>query len=804
MSTAIVAAILLAALMLPAAASRTGNSSRKIKLDRCVIVADKSQPSYVLQAIEDLSSYLNEITGVSPSAEVSDDGTEPVIVVGTQATRRVTGELLPVSDLGEEGYFIKTFLVNGRKYISVGGAQARGTKFGVVALMKLIRARGRSAYVDAPIEVKHVPSFKKRGMHLNGWAFNYPYSFRSWKEQDWKSYIDILGYHGANLVFIWPFMEIMPIPLSKQDEAYLREFKRVCEYAQARHGMEVWLMQSPNRVASDDCGVSDPRKRPYWRVSQVDLDPSDPEQFARIMKSREVLYRIVNNVDGVCVIDGDPGECSDSPLSEYARILGGCRTLLDKYNTHGKKATLVNWMWGGWGRLKRLEVGHTLLPGCFTPEFQSDTLQVLKERLTEPWGLISGQTSYLPICDTEGVLGKTVFLPYGTIEGEPAYPVTNLRLREIRANLGVLPDYKGIGGVMGNAQTPLLQLPDVYFYLASLWDFGYLQSPDRQVFLDLSGLLYPDNRELIADCFAALNETDPDKLETLVTKLDTLVGENRLSRPGLIGRKLFPDHKMAAESLLMQLKLKLAQTRLLRSGIQQQEYVDLLEDYFDAYLTWDTAHGWHNLWGWGNARWLFGDMTRDPGYEPFVGSLAQHLVDKDTAVSFFEDLARTLTPRHEEERVRKGCIEPMLNAVLAAIPIRHDGMTARATASLEPEPEKYPASAAIDGLLGTRYKPGDLSSDNSEWLQLTWDTPRTLTKVVVYFLRHAYMNGRIIRLQKESARGQWQDFATTVVPAPSPSSVTPYALAIFDLPAPVTLGKVRVVNLADVHEIEVR
>ena len=55
------------------------------------------------------------------------------------------------------------------------------------------------------------------------------------------------------------------------------------------------------------------------------------------MASREAMYRIVNNVDGVCNIDSDPGYCPGSPLSDYVKVLRGCRELLERHNLHGRQ-----------------------------------------------------------------------------------------------------------------------------------------------------------------------------------------------------------------------------------------------------------------------------------------------------------------------------------------------------------------------------------------------------------------------------------------------------------------------------------
>ena len=64
----------------------------------------------------------------------------------------------------------------------------------------------------------------------------------------------------------------------------------------------------------------------------------------------EAFYRIVNNADGFCFIDSDPGGWPGSPLSDQARIFNGARALLDRYNMHGKSTKLIDWMWLGWGR----------------------------------------------------------------------------------------------------------------------------------------------------------------------------------------------------------------------------------------------------------------------------------------------------------------------------------------------------------------------------------------------------------------------------------------------------------------------
>ena len=69
------------------------------------------------------------------------------------------------------------------------------------------------------------------------------------------------------------------------------------------------------------------------------------------MASREAMYRILDNVDGVCNIDSDPGYLPRQPARAItSRSSQGCREMLDRHNIHGKQAKLINWMWSGWGR----------------------------------------------------------------------------------------------------------------------------------------------------------------------------------------------------------------------------------------------------------------------------------------------------------------------------------------------------------------------------------------------------------------------------------------------------------------------
>ena len=107
--------------------------------------------------------------------------------------------------------------------------------------------------------------------------------------------------------------------------------------------------------------------------------------------------------------------------------------------------------------------------------------------------------------------------------------------------------------MMGNVQTPLLQFPHVYYFTSAMFDAGYRNRSERDVLLDLCGHLYPEHEQLLADCYLALKESDPAKIQPLADQLDGLIRQDKLGRLGIFGRKLFPDHRIVAQSLVLQL-----------------------------------------------------------------------------------------------------------------------------------------------------------------------------------------------------------------------------------------------------------
>jgi len=656
---------------------------QRISLDGSLILVDRSEATYVQYAAKDLGAYLTEVSGKPVAASASVDAAKKakaVIAIGEKMALAMGADLKPASDLGDEGSVIRSFVRAGTTVVTVAGATPHGTNLGVAMLLQMIRLEGNSPYLDGPLDLRNKPSIPVRGFHMNGgWQLNHPYGFRTWTEEDWKRFVDVVWAERGNLIFIWPYVETMTVPLSAADKGYLEEFRRITEYAQQQRGMEVWIMQSANRVAITDCDVVDPMLRPHWiNGCQKDMDPADPQQFAKIEKSFQALYQMVDNADAFCLIDSDPGGWPQSPISDQVKIFRAARKLLDRYNVHAEKTKLVDWMWVGWGRHKfftstdRLVTGFDLTDNLEENDaaFMRRTIRNFKDNLPEPWELVAGMAPYLESSKQELTLNKTIYLPYGTIEMEPAFPATNMGFESVREVLGIADAYPELRGWMGNNELMLLQFPRSYFYMNSLWDAQFRKRNEREVLQEISRHLYPDYQDVLTDSFLGLQEKDPEKIALTLSRLEKVIHAETAVRPGAVGRFLFPDRLIVARNLRMQLEVRRTRQHLLKAlhgKLDVNESARLVEEYFDKLLAWNKETGWDKtidiaIWTlpiYQEGRDLTEAMSR---LKEIIGEGAPYTTYSQVDV-FFDRISKNLLKKYGQDSVMIGCIEPFKLAV---------------------------------------------------------------------------------------------------------------------------------------------
>jgi hypothetical protein len=280
---------------------------------------------------------------------------------------------------------------------------------------------------------------------------------------------------------------------------------------------------------------------------------------------------------------------------------------------------------------------------------------------------------YLGPVQKESVLNKTVYLPYGTIESEPAFPATNLGLEPVRKVIDKAAEFPGLRGVMGNNQLMLLQFPRTYYFLASLWDYEFRKRTQEEMLLELAGQLYPAHQELVAESFLALRGTDSEQVSSTLMKLDKLFNQGTTGPPGAVGRFLFPDKLAVLRNLRFQLSIRAARQALLKA-LQAKPDVNecgrLVEAYFDRLLTWNKETGWDKMIDitvWPRPIYEEGkDLTE------VLSRLKQILAEGAPYTSyaqidaFFDRISRRLLQNYAQNSVMVGCIEPLKLAVIQA------------------------------------------------------------------------------------------------------------------------------------------
>jgi hypothetical protein len=509
----------------------------------------------------------------------------------------------------DEWYQIVSDIQNESMTITIEAYNEVGIKWGIVDLMKQTKSDGELLWIEDPIKISTSPAFRKRGMHLNGWVFDYPYSFRSWSVADWKEYIDLLIYLKMNLLMIWPFIETIPIDMKYDDEKYLKDFKEIIDYARNEKGMEVWIFLSVNRVCISDDGICDPRKRPYWYPHlQVDMNPDDPDNYKAIYESRKILYKYINNADGYCIIDSDPGCWVGSPTEEYIKICKLNRELIDEYSIFGRDAKMIFWLWGSWGT-------HD------ANKNYSDMFQGIQKDIHEPWLLMAAKNNINKFLQYDPSLSqKTVYIPYEAIEDEPSIPFTNNDYDKIDATFKFLDSHANLYGIMGNAQTPILQLPNTFYFSEFAWNDPDHITTEKNMISKLASYVLPEHAGVIEKAWIMLEDLNPDKVgnpwlwegspisllkslkiidmkivQDIISNLDALRMNFDAKEAGLICRNTAFSPVKLIDDLLIQLKIAYSADDAYL-GIQpdtpREKWLERIEVYLGYIAEWSQKTGY--------------------------------------------------------------------------------------------------------------------------------------------------------------------------------------------------------------------
>ena len=332
--------------------------------------------------------------------------------------------------------------------------------------------------------------FARRGFYLHGcWVFNYPFAVRCWQPADYAHMFGLLRRLGFNTVMLWPVLETIPAPLSPADRAALANYRQTIADAQAA-GLECWLTQCPNLTVPPELGAKPWAARSLMRYARnVRLDrPEEAEPFYR---HRAAILEILNNADGYVTIDGDPGGYPGARPAEFLEVFRRDRQTIDRAGTHPKTQKVIPWIWCGWGTK-----GVWREP---IEPFVRATLATLKPRPLEPFELLPGRSIReghangrinMDLVSQAGLLDRSTLMLYEIIEFEPSVPSARLQLADVRRVIREeLTRSSAARGCFGNAQQPVMVLPNLYLFGRGAQDPAYLDQPDEKVLGDLARLL---------------------------------------------------------------------------------------------------------------------------------------------------------------------------------------------------------------------------------------------------------------------------------------------------------------------------
>ena len=335
------------------------------------------------------------------------------------------------------------------------------------------------------------PPFQRRGFYLHGaWKYQYPFAVRSWQPADYHNMFQLLKHLGFNTVMLWPGVEAIPAPLSKVDREALQTFRPIIEDAR-KCGLETWLTTCPNVVSGPEIAIKPWMERSlYAHMKTVRLD--DPKKAEAYLQHRAALMRIFNNADGYVTIDGDPGSYPGAKPDEFLKVLLSDRKTINQFGTHPKTQKVIPWIWCGWGTKGVWQ--EPIEP------FVAATLEAIKQqKMPEPWELLPGRShregwangrTNMELTKKAGLLDRSILMLYESIEFEPSPPAPVLQFANIRTVLKQeLEQSPDVRGCFGNAQQPIMVLPNIYFFARCAIDPSYIDRADNEILGDFARFL---------------------------------------------------------------------------------------------------------------------------------------------------------------------------------------------------------------------------------------------------------------------------------------------------------------------------
>ena len=339
-------------------------------------------------------------------------------------------------------------------------------------------------------EAEATEGFRSVGFYLHaGWVYRHPFAVRSWSPNDYAGMFRLLKGFGYDRVMMWPVVEAIPMPLSDADRASLVAFRDTIDAARTA-GLEAWFVQAAN-LTTDPSVAAKPWRDRVFPAGAKTIRLDNAAQAEPWLAHRATMMAILNNADAYVTIDGDPGGYAKADPQDWVKVFRADQATIAAHGTHPDRQKVIPWLWCGWGT--KGVWAEPIRP------FLDAELAAIKEGLSGDWELLPGRShregwanGRLPVQATvdAGLLDRSTIFCYEAIEFEPSIPQAKLQFDLIRANLAEEGRLAGtVRGVFGNAQQPLMVLPNIWFFAQAARNPAYRSASDEQILRDLAEAL---------------------------------------------------------------------------------------------------------------------------------------------------------------------------------------------------------------------------------------------------------------------------------------------------------------------------
>lgn len=427
------------------------------------------------------------------------------------------------------------------------------------------------------------PNAPLLGMYVHQhWSYNHPYNARTWTLEDWRGYLDGLKRLGYNTVLIWPVLETVPEPMTPSDHANLERIGQVIDMAHNDFAMRAYFVLCPNNRGKDEAAKYTFEERPFFGTERR-VNPADAVEWGKLMAFRKQLITPLKNADGIFIIDSDPGGWPYSTNLDFVSILRSHRFIMNEVNPDME---LIYWAGFGWEAYARFYETGEIKRGT-EDEFDS-TVHMIAGNHLEPWWIASMNEANLT--STLNMPQRILSFNYGKIEGEPSFPLTNFG--DTTAYEG--GKLKGQLGVLGNAQTHCVQLPNTFAFARGAQGL----TCTREDYVAFAEELLPSHGETIVKAWEALRGGNLAAVEASLASLEVLK-KGPLS-PGPLKGLLFGDPSRFVLDLELQLRMMGTLETFYQLALAQPQGGPAIKTAFaafiDAHVAWQGQHAYKNNW----------------------------------------------------------------------------------------------------------------------------------------------------------------------------------------------------------------